>query len=52
MKNGAKQPYLLARPYGKGMVAVIVAPIGYARQPEAVVFLLDNLLEYNNKIKR
>lgn len=52
MENGDEQPYLEARPYGKGMVAVNVAPIGYARQPEAVIFLLNNLLEYNKKIKR
>ena len=51
MKDGTEQPYLMARPYGKGLVAVS-APVNYAKSPQAVVSLLNNLLEYNAAIKR
>jgi hypothetical protein len=51
MKDDREEPYLLARPYGKGMV-VVSGLIGYAKEPDQTVSLLNNLLEYNQAIKR
>ena len=51
MTDGSERPYLLARPYGKGMV-VVAGLIGYAKSPERVAQVLDNLLEHNKNIKR
>jgi hypothetical protein len=51
MKDNREEPYLLARPYGKGMV-VVSGLIGYAKGPDQAVSLLNNLLEYNQAIKR
>ena len=44
-KKGGEMPFILVRPYGKGMVALI----GDVRSKLAV---LENLLEYNKVIKR
>ena len=44
-KNGGEMPFIIARPVGKGMVAII----GDVREKISV---LGNLLEYNKVIKR
>ena len=45
---GNEQPYILARPCGKGMVLVNAA----MRNPAELIARFNNALEYNRKIRR
>jgi uncharacterized protein DUF4838/glycosyl hydrolase family 67 len=46
-KDGSIHPFLLARPYGKGLIVVTKYNGGWPRTASKVVPLIDNILEYS-----